>query len=107
MTVYCKLVASQEDIMGYITYVFEILEKEEMDRLGTKYIMCTRYPNWNHGKINIGEVGYLNFEEIQAGVDKWFDGEKMNFYNYNGIQFNKFVLEKPKDKKEYIMQITF
>ena len=52
--------------------------------------------------IDIDEVGYLNFFEIRAGVDKWFDGEKMIPYNYSGIQFDKFV-SKEKDKNKYIM----
>ena len=104
MTVLAELVAGEEDIAGYINYVFEILEREEISRLGTKYILCTRYPNWNHRKIEIGEIGYLDFTEIQAGLTKWYDGEKMISYNYNGIQFNKFI-PKPnkKDKNEYIM----
>ena len=54
--------------------------------------------------IDIDEVGYLNFFEIRAGVDKWFDGEKMIPYNYSGIQFDKFVSKpKEKDKNKYIM----
>lgn len=102
MTVLSRLVAKEEDTCGYVTYVFECLDKEIIK--DTKYIMCTRYPNWNHRVINIGEVGYLNFFEIIAGVDKWFDGEKMIPYNYSGIQFCKFV-SKPEDKikNEYIM----
>ena len=102
MTVLSRLVAKEEDTCGYVTYVFECLDKEIIKN--TKYIMCTRYPNWNHRVINIGEVGYLNFFEIIAGVDKWFDGEKMIPYNYNGIQFHRFV-SKPEDKikNEYIM----
>ena len=104
MTVLARLVAKEADTLGYVTYVFECLDEEILK--DTKYIMCTRYPNWNHRTIDIGEVGYLNFFEIRAGVDKWFDGEKMISYNYNGIQFDKFVSKpKEKDKNEYIMQI--
>ena len=106
MTTLAKLVAKQIDIGEYVTYVFEVVEEEERKRLSTKYIMCTRYPNWNHGTIDEGEVGYLDFEEVRAGIDKWFDGEKMVYYNYNNIQFNKFVPKSAKDKHEYIMQIT-
>lgn len=103
MTTLAKLVAKQIDIGEYVTYVFEVVEEEERKRLNTKYIMCTRYPNWNHGTIDEGEVGYLDFEEVRAGIDKWFDGEKMVYYNYNNIQFNKFVPKSAKDKHEYIM----
>ena len=44
----CKLLCQDADSQGYITYVFELLESEEMNRLGTKYVMCVRWPNWDH-----------------------------------------------------------
>lgn len=101
MTVLACLVAKEMDTLGYITYVFECLDKEVV--LCSRYIMCTRYPNWDHRVINIGEIGYLNFIEIRAGIDKWFDGKNMIPYNYNGVQFIKFV-QKPKEQDhEYIM----
>lgn len=101
MTLLTRLIAKEIDTLGYTTYVFECLDKEIIN--DTKYIMCTRYPNWNHRIINIGEVGYLNFSEILAGIDKWFDGEKMIPYNYNGIQFNKFVSKPKNEDNKYIM----
>lgn len=100
MTILARLVTKEVDTLGYVTYVFECLDEEILK--DTKYVMCTRYPNWNHRMIDIDEVGYLNFFEIRAGVDKWFDGEKMIPYNYSGIQFDKFV-SKEKDKNKYIM----
>ena len=106
MTILARLVAKEADALGYITYVFECLDEEIFK--DTKYVMCTRYPNWNHRTIDIDEVGYLNFFEIRAGIDKWFDGEKMIPYNYSGIQFDKFVSRpKEKDKNKYVMQITY
>ena len=102
MTILARLVAKEVDTLGYVTYVFECLDEEILK--DTKYVMCTRYPNWNHRMIDIDEVGYLNFFEIRAGVDKWFDGEKMIPYNYSGIKFDKFVSKhKYKDKNKYIM----
>lgn len=94
-----KLVAKQEDSMGYVTYVFECLDKEIIKE--TKYIMCTRFPNWDHRKIELDEIGYLNFFEIRAGIDKWFDGNKMIPYNYSNIQFIKFIAKK--DQNKYII----
>lgn len=82
------------DTLGYTTYVFECLDTEVIKY--TKYIMCTRYPNWDHRQIELGEIGYLSFVEIRAGIDKWFNGKDMIPYNYNNIQFIKFI-EKPKD----------
>lgn len=99
MVVLAKLVAKQEDSMGYVTYVFECLDEEVIKE--TKYIMCTRFPNWDHRKIELDEIGYLNFFEIQAGIDKWFDGTKMIPYNYSNIQFIKFIAKK--DQNKYII----
>lgn len=65
--------------------------------------MCTRFPNWDHRKISLGEVGYLKFFEVQAGIDKWFDGEKMVPYHYNGTHFIKFVQKPTQKDHKYIM----
>lgn len=97
MTILAKLLASESDPMGYTTYVFECLDENIIRQ--TKYIMCTRFPNWDHRKIEIGEIGFLNFFEIKAGIDKWYDGKNFIPYRYNNIQFIKFV-EKP-DKKSH------
>lgn len=101
MTVLAQLVAKESDTMGYITYVFECLEEDIIKE--TRYIMCTRFPNWEHRNIDIGEIGYLNFFEIQAGIDKWFNGTDMIPYRYNCIQFIKFVSKPKKSNQEYIM----
>lgn len=103
MTVLCKLVVKQEDSLGYINYVFQLLEDEEIKRLDTKYILTTRYPNWDHYDININEIGYLTFVEIRAGIDKWFNGKEMVPYNYNNIQFIKFIKKPRKKEYKYVM----
>ena len=51
MTLLTRLIAKEIDTLGYTTYVFECLDKEIIN--DTNYIMCTRYPNWNHRIINI------------------------------------------------------
>lgn len=101
MVVLTKLVALNQDNLGYITYVFECLEDYMISQ--SKYIMCIRYPNWNHKFLQIGDIGYLNCIEIRAGIDKWFDGEKMIPYNYNTIQFIKFVDKQIEENHEYVM----
>ena len=94
--------AKESDTLDYTTYVFECLDSDVVKY--SKYIMCTRYPNWDHRNIELDEIGYLNFMEIKAGVDTWFDGSKMIPYLYNGIQFIKFV-HKPESKNySYIMR---
>ncbi len=105
MTVLAKLLASESDSMGYITYVFECLDDNIIRQ--TKYIMCTRFPNWDHRKIEIGEVGFLNFFEVRAGIDKWFDGTKFVPYRYSNIQFIKFIERPTKKPHKFTMQIQF
>lgn len=95
MTILAKLLVSEEDNLGYITYVFECLDKDIIKE--TKYLMCVRFPNWDHRKIEIGEIGFLNIIEIRAGITEWFDGNKMIPYRYNTIQFLKFI-KKPEEK---------
>lgn len=99
MVALTKLVAKLDDNLGYTTFVFKCLDKEIKKQ--SPYIMCTRFPNWVTRDVQLGEIGYLNFVEIQAGIDKWFDGQQMIPYNYDMIQFIQFV-PKPK-KKEFIM----
>lgn len=101
MTVLAKLVASEEDSLGYITYVFECLDAEVVKE--TRYIMCTQFRNWDHRKIELDEVGYLCCIEIKAGLDKWFDGNKMVPYNYNMVQFIKFISKPQKKDNEFKM----
>lgn len=91
MTVLSKLVAKAEDTLGYINYVFECLDKDDIQLTQSKYIMCTRFPNWNCRNLKIEDVGYLEFVEVRAGIDKWYDGKDMVPYNYNNIQFLKFI----------------
>lgn len=105
MTILAKLVASANEASGYIIYVFECLEDDVSIR--TRYVMCSRPPNWDHRSIEIGEIGYLQYKKAYAGIDKWFDGQTMVPYRYDGIYFLKFV-EKPKEKShKFTVQINF
>lgn len=101
MVILAKLVAKTTDPQDYTTYVFKCLEDYMIEQ--TPYIMCTKWPNWNTRDIKIGEEGYLEFVEIQAGISKWFDGDKFIPYNYNNIQFIRFVLKPESEDNEYIM----
>lgn len=96
ITILAKLLASNTDIDNYVTYVFQDLESKE-------YLMCTRFPNWDHRTLYIGEIGFLEYAEIRAGIDKWYDGRNMIPYNYSNIQFIKFI-GKPKHT-EYTMNL--
>lgn len=97
-----RLVAKEDDGLGYITYVFQCLEKKV--HIFNKYIMCVRYPNWCQGTIEIGDVGYLHFKEVFAGIDKWFNGVDWTYYKYDAIQFLKFVKKPKKNKRcKYVL----
>lgn len=98
MTVLAQLVASNTDNGGYVTYVFKCLEDNV-----TKYVMCTRYPNWNHRKLQLGEEGFLTYEEVKAGIDTWYNGQGMIPYKYNAIQFLKFINKPKRLSHEYVM----
>ena len=100
MTVLAQLVASDTDNLGYITYVFKRLDELAKE---AQYVMCVRYPNWNHRRINLGEKGFLSILEVKAGEDKWFDGKEMIPYNYSAVQFLKFITMPETLSQEYIM----
>lgn len=96
-----RLVAYLNDPGGYINYIFEVLDEDEIKRLDTKYIVCTRFPNWECKEIKLYDEGYLSVKEIIAGEDKWFDGKTFRPYHYTMVQFLKFI-DKPKEvKHEY------
>lgn len=101
-TVSAKLVAKECDTCGYVTYVFQLTDKEEQKALKSKLVMCVRFPNWEHRNIDIGNEGYLAYQEIRAGIDKWFNGKDMVPYRYNMIQFIKFV-PKPPERHQCIL----
>ena len=85
-----RLITFREDIGGYIVYVFENLENTNSF---DKYIMCTRFPRWETPFVNIGDIGFLKFREVEGGVDKWFDTETHEhvLYNYTGVHFLNFI----------------
>ncbi len=93
-----KLLESVTDFGGYVTYVFEFL-----DKMPDKYIMCTKCPNWDSKVLKKGDIGYLHYEERIAGRDKWFDGVNMVPYLYNWIQFMKFIPKTEDNNEEYII----
>ena len=62
LTIYSQLVASETDPMGYTTYVFKCLESNVP--FGHKFCMMVRPPNWDHRAIDIGEIGYVTYNEV-------------------------------------------
>lgn len=100
-TILAQLIATYNNGLGYITYVFKCLDEEIASK--SRYIMCVRYPNWDHREITLGEIGFLNYLEVTAGIDTWYNGEEQVPYKYTNIQFIKFI-KKPKEiDTEYVM----
>ena len=87
-----QLLAFEKDFCDYTTYCFSVLDEKDKQLLKNNYVLCIRYPNWNAKNIKIGDVGILQFSEIRAGIDKWFNGDIMIPYNYNDWRFDKFIL---------------
>ena len=101
LTFLTELVEKSNDSLGYITYVFKNLEFTD---IYNKYIMCTQFPNWQHRILDVGEIGYLTFEERIAGDSKWFDGNSFHPYNYTCIQFIRFI-EKQKTQENKTIKL--
>lgn len=80
---YVKLLAIREG--NYTMYVFQKLDIDT-------YIMCTRLPNWQVPEIQIGDTGFLEYQNVIAG-EEYFDivQEKMIRYLYSNIYFINFV----------------
>lgn len=99
-TIYSRIVAKRIELGGYIKYVFYNLS-------GGDYIMCVQFPDWNIPELNVGNEGYLQYKEILAGIDKWYDPELDVFvpYNYDMIQLVDFIF-KDEGKKDTTIIMT-
>lgn len=96
LTIKAKLVAYNHQYTGHITYVFENLEEQFPFKY--KYVMCTRYPNWDHRGLKLFEEGFLTFEPVIEGIDTYFDGFNHVPYKYSAIRFISFIELPNKDK---------
>lgn len=92
MIIKAQLLAKKPEFGGYVIYVFQNMNyTSPMD----KYVMCTRLPNWNTEIIKVGDVGFLNFKEILAGSDSWYNADTKEYipYKYSNIYFINFIPE--------------
>lgn len=94
-----RLESFYKDWAGYTNYVFRIYPISGPTRL----ISCSKCPNWNTPPISIGAWGYVEYKEVKAGEDTWWDGNKNVPYRYNNCYFIKFIPLKPKVEKKFIM----
>lgn len=94
-TLHVKMVAKQDDF--YPLMVFENLD-EKRDSL-LKYITVTVLPNW-YGKVpEIGDVGFLSCEYVDAGEEYYqrSTGNKEQ-YKYTSCYFLNFIEQKEKQQ---------
>lgn len=103
MTILAKLVAIQNEPLGFINYVFEIINQPEQEIHKTKYIDCVRYNNWQCRDLKLNDAGYVVIERVEAGKDTWFDGINLNFYKSTHNHFIKFIPCGESREEEYVL----
>lgn len=90
-TIFCELVAYREGMDGYDKYVFRNLITGE-------YIMVTGLPNWNLPFIEVGDRGFMKYQEALAGVDSWYDREQDKYVPYKSD--NSYILDWVREYKQ-------
>ena len=102
LTIHCKLLAKEVNLMDYQTLVFKNLDKAPF---GCEYCMVTVWPNWESYIPSIGDIGYLTYDSVTGGVDTYYDRtlDTIVKYNFTNLVFNKFVREIDNSKKDIII----
>jgi hypothetical protein len=103
-TIKCQLVAKENDILNYYTLVFKVLEYNKCP-FGHSYVMITVFPNWESRIPELGEVGYLMYDEVIGGQDTYYNRmtDSINKYNFSNLIFKKFVKEVDSCNKNIII----
>ena len=102
LTIHCKLLVKEVDLMDYQTLVFKNLDKAPF---GCEYCMVTVWPNWESYIPEVGDIGYLTYDSVIGGVDTYYDRTLAAIvkYNFTNLVFNKFVKEIDNSKKDIII----
>lgn len=102
LTIHGQLLAKEADSMGYYSLVFKNLDNAPF---GHNYVLTTVFPNWESRIPEIGEIGYLNYDEVTGGVDTYYDRnlDSIVKYNYSNFIFKKFIIEKKEDNYKNII----
>ena len=102
ITIEARLISFECDTGGYINYIFENLNCTNWDN---QFKLVTRYPNWEHRSLKIGEEGFLTYNMVEAGISNWYNKNtgKMTPYKYTTCEFIKFIIKKQNQDQEYIM----
>lgn len=103
-TIKCKLIAKEDDILDYHTLVFKTFEPNIP--FGHHYVMCTVFPNWQVRMPEIGEIGILMYDEVEGGVDTYYNRntDSIMKYNFSNLIFKKFVKEQADNSKDIILK---
>ena len=84
-TIKCQLLEYEKEL--YIHYVFKNLDTND-------YIMVSRYPNWDHKDLEIGDIGYLTYYDVYAGKTTFVMNDIEYRYSTTHTAFYKFIWEK-------------
>ena len=97
-TILGKLVAKQDGV--YKNYVFQNLDQAENSIF--KYITVTICPNWQNEDVKIGDVGYVEYDFVEAG-ENYFerDSKEVKQYNYSTNYFINFITKREDINKDY------
>lgn len=93
VTIKGQLVAIHEEL--YTSYVFKNLD--EADNSFMRYVTLTQCPNWMGNKPNLGDIGFVECEYVEAG-DNYFCRETgtKSQYNYTSCYFISFIKDVEK-----------
>lgn len=85
----------------YTTYVFKNLDEPNNSLL--RYFTVTKLPNWDCPLLEIGDVGYVECDYVEAG-DSYFQSNtgQTERYNYTVCYLIHFI-----EKQEQIKQKEF
>jgi hypothetical protein len=93
ITIYSKILVVQEG--QYREIVVEDLNRDPTDDL--KYVSLVQLPNWSTSDpLNVGDVGYIQFQCVEGGVTTWFNKVLKDFeiYNYTNNYIINFFKQK-------------
>lgn len=81
----------QIDDSQYTIVIVEDLNRDILDEY--KYITLVQLPNWEKIKLNVGDVGYIQFEAVKGGETRYFDRDTQKFeiYQYSNNYLLNFI----------------
>lgn len=67
--------------------------------------MVTVFPNWESRIPEVEENGYLEYDEVEAGKDTYYDRttDSIVKYNFSNLIFKRFVREQDNSNKNIII----